>query len=180
MIDGIKKGCAATKNAATNSAKCIASAVSNGASKTVDAIIDNDLIGKAAGKSEKPIEYLADKACSATITIAKKAIPLVAEIEKSLLENNSSYQINEYSVRTTLGITLGTTLDIRFSKTPTAKAEADFQSKTVEIISPSGNAFKVNRLDLLGKDVAKIRDPFSKEILLVNTKTLEVLPADQK
>lgn len=104
------------------------------------------------------------------------AVKTVEEIDSHLLNTRSQYEINNFRVSSTAGVTAGLTLDIHFTKNSVSKELAAAQSKFLTVVNPkSGAQIKVPVTALAGKETAKIKDPNTGEILEINTKTGEII-----
>jgi hypothetical protein len=104
------------------------------------------------------------------------AVQMVGELDENLCSSNSPYEVGYFRVSGNISITGGMTLDIYFTKTQTAKSISQESSKLLTIINPNTQrGFKISRLSLAGKKQAKVRDPLTKEIFIINSKTGEVL-----
>jgi hypothetical protein len=108
----------------------------------------------------------------------KNAVKVVSELDDHLTRSNSSYEISSFRVVASVTVTGGMTLDISFLKNPMAKALSQETAKNVSVINPkTGKSFKVPRIALAGKEKAKIKDPETGEILIIDAKTGAVIPA---
>ncbi|NVK31745.1 MAG: hypothetical protein HWE20_12120 [Gammaproteobacteria bacterium] len=104
------------------------------------------------------------------------SVKTVEEIDAHLLATRSPYEINNFRVSSTAGVTAGMTLDIHFIKTAGAREVASAQSKYLVVVNPSnGNKIKVPVTALTGRDTAKVKDPDTGEVLEFSTKTGAVI-----
>jgi len=108
------------------------------------------------------------------------SVHTVEEIDKELLEANSQYEINNFRVSATAGVTAGMTLDIHFVKTQTAKEVAKEMSKFLVVKNPkTGSTIKIPRTALANKEFAKVKDPSTNEVLTINTKTGQIVSPEE-
>lgn len=112
---------------------------------------------------------------------ATSAVKTVEELDDHLIKTRSHYEINDFRVSSTAGITAGLTLDIHFVKSAGAREIAAEQTKFLTIVHPQTElSFKVPYSALVGKEKAKVKDPKTGDILEVLVKTgevLDILPA---
>lgn len=107
---------------------------------------------------------------------SSNAVNMVAELDEYLTETNSAYEVGDFRVSANIGVVAGMSLDIRFIKTQTAKSISHEMSKLLTVINPNtGKDFRIPRLSLAGKSQAKVRDPNTNEIFLIDVKTGEVI-----
>lgn len=109
-----------------------------------------------------------------------RAVDMVAELDEHLNSSNSAYEVGDFRVNANLGVVAGMSLDIRFIKTQTARSISQSKSQFLSITNPqTGKEFKVGRVSLAGKAQAKVRDPETKDILLIETKTGNVISMEK-
>jgi len=110
---------------------------------------------------------------------SSNAVHMVAELDEHLVDTNSSYEVGDFRVTANIGVVAGMSLDIRFIKTQTAKSVSQKKNQLLSITNPkTGKEFKVARLSLAGKNQAKVRDPESGDILLIDSKTGKVISSE--
>ena len=106
------------------------------------------------------------------------SVKMVEEIDEELMTTNSQYEINNFRVSATAGISAGMTLDIHFVKNQGAKEVAQNASRFLIVKNPeTGSTIKVPKTALVNKDTAKVKDPKTEEILTINAKTGEIIKA---
>jgi len=106
----------------------------------------------------------------------RSAVKTVEDLDNELLTTNSSYEINNFRVSATAGVTAGMTLDIHFVKNQGAKEIAQKASKFLVVINPeTGSTIQVPKSALVNKETAKIKDPKTDAILTINAKTGKIL-----
>jgi hypothetical protein len=116
---------------------------------------------------------------------AVNATTIVSEIDTYLLDKNLPYEVGSFRVSANMGVMAGMILDIQFSKTLNAKKNS-FDSRTaneknlpsinVDITNPNtGKSYKIPRASLANKEQAKIKDPETGQILVIDVKTEKVI-----
>ncbi|AZZ97511.1 hypothetical protein [Pseudoalteromonas sp. R3] len=106
----------------------------------------------------------------------KASVKTVEDIDAELLVSNSQYEINNFRVSATAGVTAGMTLDIHFVKNQGAKEIAQQASRFLIVHNPdTGSKIQVPRSALVNKEIAKIKDPKTEAILTINAKTGAIL-----
>jgi len=105
-----------------------------------------------------------------------KSVELVTDVDKYLSANNSPYEVSTFKVNASAGLHAGMSLDINFAKTAVAKTVKQNSDQFLQIINPkTNNSFKIPRTSVSGKLQAKVKDPSSGEILLVDTTSGKVI-----
>ncbi|MBQ4836901.1 MULTISPECIES: hypothetical protein [Pseudoalteromonas] len=106
----------------------------------------------------------------------KASVKTVEDIDNDLLASNSQYEINNFRVSATAGVTAGMTLDIHFVKNQGAKEIAQKASRFLIVVNPdTGSKIQVPRSALVNKETAKIKDPKTEAVLTINAKTGAIL-----
>lgn len=104
------------------------------------------------------------------------AVNIVSEIDQHLLEKHSPYEVATFRVTTTIGVILGVSLDIQFTKTTGAKAISQERSSYLVVTNPStGQTIKVPRVQIGNKKQVKAKDPSTGEVLVVDVATGAVI-----
>lgn len=105
-----------------------------------------------------------------------KSVDIVTTIDQHLAATNSVYEVGNFKVNASAGLSAGMSLDINFIKTPAAKALKQTNDKFLQITNPkNNNTFKIPRAAVAGKSQAKVKDPTTGEIIMVNTTTGKVI-----
>ncbi len=111
----------------------------------------------------------------------EKSVALVSEIDEHLNSNNSMYQVDDFRINGSFGLKAGMTLDIHFVKSQVGKAISVERSKNLVITNPkTGKSFKIARMAVATKEKARIKDPSSGEVLLIDTKTGAIIDENKK
>jgi len=110
---------------------------------------------------------------------SSNAVHMVTELDEHLVDTNSSYEVGDFRVTANIGVVGGISLDIRFIKTQTAKSVSQKKNQLLSIVNPkTGKEIKVSKLSLSGKKQAKIRDPETGDIFLIDSKTGKVISSE--
>ena len=176
MLDKFKEAVSKAGAASSETIDKETIAVSENADGSVSARMKGygeTLAAKSAHYAEKVKDVnVFDKVKSFTTASVKT----VEEIDAHLVHNRSIYEINNFRVSSTAGVTAGMTLDIHFVKNARAKELATELSKFMTVTNPkTGSKIKVPLAALDGKEQAKIKDPKSGEVLTIDAKTGEIL-----
>lgn len=103
---------------------------------------------------------------------ASSAAEIAKSIDEDLRAKGSAYEIGYYRVMGNLSVMGGLTLDIHFTKTAFAKEDAMF----LVVIDPkTGQALRVPRKAIAGREQAQIRHPETGEVLLIDTRSGKIL-----
>ena len=112
---------------------------------------------------------------------ALDASSIVTEIDAHLLEKNLPYAVNNFRVSANVGVMAGMVLDIQFAKNTNTNSsigthnKSAVDSNTVDITNPNtGKLYKVPREHLVNKEKAKIKDPDTGELLIIDVKTRQI------
>jgi len=104
---------------------------------------------------------------------ASSATAIVESIDQELREKGSAYEVGYFRVMGNVGLNAGMTLDIHFAKTAFAKEAGMF----LVVTNPrTERPLRIPRNSLEGREQAKIRDPETGEILLIDTRSGRILP----
>lgn len=109
-------------------------------------------------------------------SVTRTSVNLVEELDKELVESDSQYEIMDFKVKGNASVVGGVSLDIHFVKTPAARSLSDIKARTLVVTHPDTNK-KVNvpKTSLVGQKKAKIKDPHSGDILLIESDTGKVV-----
>jgi hypothetical protein len=165
----------------------IANNADSTASKAIEAVshLKNSLDETKESIKDFGVDKVKDFALNATI--------IVGEIDAFLLEKNLPYEVGNFRISANMGVMAGMILDINFSKTLNAKKNSfetresrsttnennpnsQQESKTISITNPStGKSYKIPRASLAGKEQAKIRDPETRQLLVIDVESEKVV-----
>lgn len=107
---------------------------------------------------------------------SSNAVNIVTELDEHLQNTNSFYEVADFRVNANVGLRAGMSVDIHLVKSQTAKIISQDRTKMLLVKNPrTGKEFKVDRVLLANKKQAKVRDPESGEILLIDTKSGEIV-----
>ena len=122
-------------------------------------------------------EAISDKTLiEGTKWFARKSQELVVEIENELDANDSPYEIGDYRIRTSASRNAGMSIDIHFIKKQKFRISPEQKSNLLTITHPdSGKKFNVPRIALTGREKAKIKCPYSDDILLLDVESEKVI-----
>jgi hypothetical protein len=135
----------------------VANTISNGVGNMKESISDFSILDKVKDYSSR-------------------AVDMVGELDEKLAEKKSPYEVGYFRVSGNVSITGGMTLDIYFTKTQTAKSISHEKSKFVSVTNPNtGKSFRYPISLFAGKKEATVRDPLTKELFMVNSKTGDIL-----
>ncbi|MBH0027554.1 hypothetical protein I6F53_11215 [Pseudoalteromonas sp. SWN29] len=104
------------------------------------------------------------------------SVKTVEDIDAELIASNSQYEINNFRVSATAGVTAGMTLDIHFVKNQGAKELSQNASRFLIVKNPNtGSVIKVAKAALANKETVKIKDPKTEEVLTINAKSGKII-----
>lgn len=110
---------------------------------------------------------------------AVKSASIVEEIDEQLTTRGASFEVASFRVAATASVIGGMTLDIMFSKTSVAKVATNERRQQLEVFNPATKqVIRILRSAFKGKEIAKVRDPVSGEVLQINVSTGEIIPSD--
>lgn len=105
-------------------------------------------------------------------SFASSAAEIAKNIDDDLRARGSAYEIGHFRVMGNLSVVGGLTLDIHFTKTAYAKEDGMF----LVVINPrTERPLKIPRNAIVGREQAKIRDPETGEVLLIDTRSGNIL-----
>jgi DNA helicase TIP49 (TBP-interacting protein) len=106
----------------------------------------------------------------------KKSVHLVEELDKELVESQSQYEIMDFKVKGNASVVGGVSLDIHFVKTPAARALSDIKARMLVVIHPdTKQKINIPKTALVGQKKARVKDPNTGDILLIESETGKVL-----
>jgi hypothetical protein len=107
---------------------------------------------------------------------SSSSVNIVADIDDHLAKNNAPYEVSTFRVSANMGVMAGMTLDIHFTKSTTAKNLTNEVRSNLVVTNPkTGKSFKVPKSAFGDKEEAKVKDPNNGEVLLINTKSGQII-----
>ncbi|PKK88142.1 MAG: hypothetical protein CVV64_20130 [Candidatus Wallbacteria bacterium HGW-Wallbacteria-1] len=107
------------------------------------------------------------------------SLKLASEIDEHLMDENSDYVVNSFSITAKAGIPPDLSLLIRFDKTKAARSRA-LGNQQVSILNPeTDQIINISKSTLDSKPVVRVRDPLTGKPLLIDSKTLKIIKPEK-
>lgn len=107
---------------------------------------------------------------------ATKSVKLVEELDEELLEENSSYEINNFMISSSIGLQIGFRIDITMVKTKISKELRIMETQNAIGKCPHCSAqWKVPKTALVGKEIAKLKCAKCEKFFTINGKTFKIV-----
>jgi hypothetical protein len=107
---------------------------------------------------------------------AKNASNIANEIDNHLEKIDSPYEVSSFRVNANIGLAVGMTLDMNFTKTAYAKQIRHENSSNIVIHdSMTDKSFKIPKNITLNQSQVKVKLPENNQIVTIDTNTLKII-----